>query len=355
MNNKITDSILSQWKSGRKTRTSSSGWISGNAVCCPFNGESTDSRGRGGLIVNANSAVSYSCFNCGYKTSFHPGRPLSYKFRKLLSWLGLSENQIQELVIEAIRLKELISLTRPEEVADSENYEYKIRPLPAEALSFMALYEFYALGEKNFPKYFVDAVQYVSDRKIDMQRYEFFYSPEVENKLSHRVIIPFKYQGTTVGWTSRAMVDGIVPKYHSSHEPNFVFNIDEQLPKNKFVIVCEGVFDAMAIDGVAVLGSECSEQQANIIDNLGKEVIVVPDFDRHLSKTGKKVWPGAKMIDYAMEYGWSVSFPVWRETCKDIGEAIVKYGKLFVLKTILDSKQQGRLKLELMKKRVFNE
>jgi hypothetical protein len=45
----------------------------------------------------------------------------------------------------------------------------------------------------------------------------------------------------------------------------------------------------MSIDGVAILGSECSEQQADIIESLGREVIVVPDFDKHTSKQGKEI------------------------------------------------------------------
>jgi DNA primase len=76
---------------------------------------------------------------------------------------------------------------------------------------------------------------------------------------------------------------------------------------------------------------------------LGREVIVVADRDR----------AGAKMVNNAIEYGWSVSFPVWLETCKDVNEAVVKYGKLFVLKTILDSKYSSKLKIELMKKKVY--
>jgi DNA primase len=108
--------------------------------------------------------------------------------------------------------------------------------------------------------------------------------------------------------------------------------------------VCEGPFDAMSVDGVAVLGNEVSEQQADIIDSLGRDVIVVPDADR----------AGAKLVDAALEYGWSVSYPIWQKDCKDIGSAVEKYGKLFVLKSILAGKETGRLKIELLKKRLYN-
>jgi DNA primase len=140
------------------------------------------------------------------------------------------------------------------------------------------------------------------------------------------------------------MYDDVKPKYHNSHEPNYVFNVDRQPAAGRFVIVCEGPFDAMSIDGVAILSNQCNETQADVIDALGREVIVVPDSDR----------AGAKLIDNAIEYGWTVSFPVWMETCKDINQAVCKYGKLFVLKSILAARETSKLKIELKKKRLYS-
>jgi DNA primase len=100
----------------------------------------------------------------------------------------------------------------------------------------------------------------------------------------------------------------------------------------------------MAIDGVAVLSNECSEIQADIIDSLAREVIVVPDADK----------AGAKLIAQAVEYGWSVSFPDWLRTHKDISAAVAEFGKLFVMKTIIESKQSNKLKIELHKRKLYN-
>jgi DNA primase len=121
-----------------------------------------------------------------------------------------------------------------------------------------------------------------------------------------------------------------------------VFNTDAQTKDNKFVIVCEGPFDAMAVDGVAILSNNINDTQAEIIDRLGKRVIVVPDFDR----------AGQRMIQDAIEYDWEVSFPTWSETCKDVGEAVQRYGKLFVVKNILDNAQASKLKINLMRKSI---
>ena len=345
MFNAVQDYTLSILPS--KRRRSQAGWLSFNAVCCHHNGDSADTRGRGGCITNPDGGVSYHCFNCQFKTSYQPGRPLSFKFRKLLNWLGADPTEVKRLVIEAIRVKELI---RPEDIKEpAEEIVFEAKSLPHEAQSFLALAEFYKLAEyQSTPKLFTDAVHYALDRKIDTIKYDLYWTPEVEHKLNHRVIVPFVYKGKTVGYTARATVDGIKPKYHSNHPANFVFNMDRQLPTSKFVLVVEGPFDAMSIDGVSVQTNEISEQQAEIIEGLGREVIYVPDFDQHLNKQGRPVWPGLAAVEQAIEYGWSVSFPVWRETCKDVNAAVIKYGKLFVMKAILEGKESNSLKIKLI-------
>ena len=116
------------------------------------------------------------------------------------------------------------------------------------------------------------------------------------------------------------------------------------LPTSPLARSLAGPFDALAIGGVAVLSNRISLQQAEIIDDLDREVIVVPDADR----------AGAALIDAAIEYGWSVSYPVWQKDYKDINAATVALGPLFVLKSILAARVRGRLKIELHKKRLYN-
>lgn len=343
----IADTVTQYWKTGRKTRQSASGWSSGNAPCCVHNGETADTRGRGGFIFNSNGAVSYKCFNCNYRASFVPGRHLNYKFRKLLTWLGVDENTVKRLVIDALRIKELIG--EPDEVEKtSEEVVYKPRPLPENAISFSELAQ---LPGQDLPGFVFNAVNYAAERTRAedsiLDRYDFYVTDVTEHNLHKRIIIPCYWKGKLIGYTSRTWDPGVKPKYHSEFDANYVYNVDKQKADSKFVILVEGPFDAMAIDGLAILHNECNETQADIIESLGKEVIVVPDFD----KRGYK-WSGESLVNQALDYGWSVSFPVWAETCKDVSEAVKKYGRLFVLKTILDAKQSNRLKIELMKKRV---
>ena len=56
-----------------------SGWLSFNAPCCIHNGENADRRKRGGIMNSPDGTLSFHCFNCGFKTSYTPGRKISLK------------------------------------------------------------------------------------------------------------------------------------------------------------------------------------------------------------------------------------------------------------------------------------
>ena len=323
-----------------KRKTTSSGWISFNAPCCHHNGESPDTRLRGGVIFSGQGTVNYHCFNCGFKSNYTPGRQLNYKFKKLLQWFGVDDRTVSRLVIEALRVKDLIG---PEQVVEAPvEVSLKSRPLPKQAQSFDDWLTELSLQDEDeqVNSYLSDAINYVLDRKVDIERYQFYWTDEQAYNLHKRVIIPITWKGKVMGYTARATDPNVKPKYHSSYEPGNVFNLDKQLADNKFVVVCEGPFDAMAIDGVAVLGAEISETQADLIEGLDKKVIVVADTDK----------AGQQMVDIAVKYGWSVSFPIWQQDYKDIYEAVENLGKLFVLKSIVDAVEDNPLKIQLRRK-----
>lgn len=335
-----------------RKKSSQSGWISFDAPCCVYRGESADTRSRGGIKTTPEGGVSYHCFNCNYKASYQPGRALSYKFRRLLNWFGVDELEVQRLAIEATRIRQLVQPDQIVKDTDRKEVTFESRELPEQARDITELATYYSLADYDVPSDYYDAVDYVvNKRRINTAKYNFYWTPEVAYNLHRRVIVPFYYQGNVVGHTARGTTDDIKPKYRSSHPADFVFNLDQQTSDKKFVIVCEGPFDAMSVDGVAVLTNEISKQQAEIIEDLDREIIVVPDFDvKPHPKSGRKIWAGQRLVDQAQELGWTVSFPVWRETCKDVNEAVVRYGQLFVLKAILESCETSKIKIELLKR-----
>jgi hypothetical protein len=184
-----------------RKKTGQNGWTSFNAPCCVHNGETADTRGRGGVKANAGQ-VSYHCFNCGYTASFIPGRHLTFKFRKLLAWLGADDLTIRRLVIEAVRLRELVAPDELERVPEEE-IVYEARTLPDQARNVVELANFYSLGDyNNVPAELLAAIEYVHRRAIDLNKYKFYWTPEQAYNLHRRIVIPYYYRGKTVGYTS---------------------------------------------------------------------------------------------------------------------------------------------------------
>lgn len=339
----IADATVAAFKSGRKTHTNSKGWIAGNAVCCIHNGETQDKRGRGGVIIGADGNVSWHCFNCCFKASYTPGYPLSHRFKRLMRWLNIDDSEIFRLTIEAQReqqRQELLGLVKIELPREELVVSFKKEPLPENAITFSGMLTFYVLKDDNsYPADYIHTVEYMSDRQVDMQKYDLYWSPVTQHKMNKRAIIPFTWKNEIIGYTARAINDQIIPKYIQHVDAGYVFNVDKQEKDWRFVLVCEGVIDAISVDGVAVLKAEVTEQQIDIIENLYRDIVVVPDFNK----------AGQKLIDVAINNGWSVAFPTWAETCEDINEAVVKYGKLFVLKDIVATIEHNPLKIQLLR------
>jgi hypothetical protein len=44
----------------------------------------------------------YHCFNCGYTASFILGRNIGFKARRLLEWIGVPENDINQINLESM-------------------------------------------------------------------------------------------------------------------------------------------------------------------------------------------------------------------------------------------------------------
>jgi DNA primase len=137
-------------------------------------------------------------------------------------------------------------------------------------------------------------------------------------------------------------MDTRIPKYIQDIQPGYVFGTDLQKANWQTAIVVEGVFDALSINGLAVLHAEINDAQVRLIRSLGKEVVVVPDQDE----------AGMKLVDRAVELGWAVSMPEWPEGVKDVNDAVIRLGRLAALITIMQAKETSKIKIQLRKKQL---
>jgi hypothetical protein len=228
-----------------KRKATPSGWISFNAVCCHHNGTSADKRQRGGIMLN--EGVSYHCFNCGFKCSWQPGRHISQKMNKFMRDLNMPDDVISQLRLEALRLNETDAVSVRSIVPTFDK-----RALPIDAKSFEEWRTFLKQSDDNYivPKAVIDAVEYMARRNFGIFDYPLYHSDKIG--FNNRIIIPFLYKGEVVGWTARAINDA-KPKYLSEQQPGYVFNLDAQHDDREFVIISEGPFDALSINGCALL------------------------------------------------------------------------------------------------------
>ena len=308
-----------------KKKLTSSGWTSFNAVCCNHFGHKPDRRMRGGVKLDGHN-WSMHCFNCGFKCNFVLGRSITAKTRNLLSWCGVDNEQIQRWSLESLQHKDLIDFTQP--TKQKVKIKFNEHKLPEGEIvdSYNPLHKVY--------------IEYLQKRKIDSS-YPFLITPNEKGRMANRVIIPYTYKNKIVGHTSR-FLDNKIPKYINEQQPGYVFNIDMQKPEWSVCLVTEGIFDALSIDGVALMHNDISSDQALLLSTLNKQLILVPDQDK----------TGLALCDKALELGYSVSLPDWDVDVKDVNDAVVKYGKLPTLLSILQCATNSKIKIEMQRKKI---
>jgi hypothetical protein len=313
-----------------KSKPSPSGWLSFNAPCCHHRGHSTDKRKRGGIRFD--DGIVYNCFNCKYTASWKPGRTLSGKFKSLCKWLGASDDDINTMVFEALKTESTDSVITYEEVPTFEE-----TALPEGSLPLSEWLDIDFGDDAELEAKFAEVVAYVYERGFNPLSNSFYWSPDPG--FSSRLILPFTYKGKNVGYTARKVGKGN-PKYLSDHNNNYVYNIDAQEDDQKYLFVTEGPFDALAVNGVALLGNQLNDQQFRLINQLGYEVIVIPDQDK----------PGIQLINKAQEYGWNVAFPNWESDIKDVNDAVNRYGRVFVTVDAIKTAVNGSIRITMKKK-----
>jgi hypothetical protein len=303
-----------------KTSKTPSGW---RTMDCPM---CTDKRKRGGLITTG-AKISYNCFNCGFTTGWEPNPTLGKKYKDLADKLGATAEEIHKAQIEILKYAEIL------ETEQETDYVYNLQKfdtvrLPESVISLDDL-------DIDHP-----VKKYAIDRGIDgLYPLMFFNEPLYKQRL----VVPFTYNNELVGWTGRHInpPDKTTPKYLHNMPSGYVFNIDRFADsKREIVIVTEGVFDAIMIDGIAIQGNSVGPEQAHLIEKLGKRIIICPDRDE----------AGTELMLQAAELGWEVSFPPWHVDCKDAADAVNMYGRLATVSSIIKHATNNKLKIEVKAK-----
>jgi len=300
-----------------RTNRTPSGWTTFDCPMC------SDKRKRGG-VIQGGVKISYHCFNCGYTTGWSPAPHLGKRYRDLVTALGVSSTDIHNVQIELMKHSEELS-----DVQDTD-YVYNFSKFdPIELPENTTMVDDLPDGH--------EVKEYARDRGV-LGLYPLLHFDEFPHK--KRLIVPFLYNNDVVGFTGRHInpPDKETPKYYHSLPSGYVFNLDKFTnAEREFVIVTEGVFDAILIDGISVMGNSVTAEQAHLIDKLGKRVILCPDRDE----------AGKELIAQAIELGWYVSYPDWSPEIKDAADACSRYGRLATLFSIINNATNNKIKIQV--------
>lgn len=326
--NNITQIIFEHLPINKKLTPS--GWYSFNCPMCIHKGHKPDTRSRGGFILSNDGGFSYNCFNCTFKTKWNPGSYFNSSNINLAEALNIPNDAIKTLKLNSLR------------EAENEQYEtnenFKIYSLPKNSISLKEGIE-KNLSDKNF----LNVLEYIYNRNPNLINwYDFYWSNETEYNINKRIIIPVCIENKIVGWNGRIVKEHMKPKYIAQVNKNTLFNVNVvNKPIRKYLFITEGVFDAISIDCVATMKSVLSDHQIQTLNSSKAFKIIVPDKDNS----------GRELVEQGLDHEYYVSFPKWK--FKDISEAVENYGRLPVLKHLINNVLTSPLKINLESKYYF--
>lgn len=321
----MTDNLL--WQAittgmlGRRQKHWPNGWTGIDCPMCVLRGESPDKRRRCGIRNDGTIVV--HCFNCGFCALYRPGNWISQSMRGFLAAIGTTKRDIGRVIIWAETVRREMGDTAPQEhVWLAPDYESAELPQGAKPLQAW-------LQDGCSDPWLVRVATYVLSRG-DALFDAAYWSPD----LQRYAIIPCSYMGRVVGWIARSAERNPKLRYLKEVPVNFLFNMDRLTqPKWQYVFIVEGAIDALAIDGIGLLGASLNQQQMAWIDQCGKQPVVIPDRDK----------AGARLAEIAAQRHWMVATPNfgrhqwWDEDIKDVAAAVQRHGKPYTVNSILNS------------------
>ena len=297
------------------------GWFSVLCRVCNDHGKKGP---RGGFKFDG-TAVGYNCFNCGHSAVFDPAyaKVPSKDMITVLQAFGIPDSEWKKVSYDAF----IHNYSKT--IKEYTTVEPEIVPLPK---------FFYPLTDDPNDEWCQYSIEYLADRGIDWMTYPFYCvrkDTHPDNKRWYgRLIIPIYKGNKIVFYQGRDITELHHKKYLNVSVPrdNILYGYDNLLVyTDEPLYVVEGWFDAYSLNGIAVFGNKMTQQQIQWLNRSHRPKVVIPD------RYGK----GHLLAEQAVSLGWKVSFLEMNDSCKDVNEAIQRYGLLYTLKTIVDNTTEG--------------
>jgi hypothetical protein len=269
---------------------------------------------RGGFRFDGES-VGYSCWNCGIKTRYEEGSGrLSRNFRQVLEAFGITRDDLTLL-----RSSMFSDAPLEKEVTIQSLKQVKLHT-PEVALPEKSQ----PIGVEGHESIQLPLAEYLLNRGIDPVKVKAHFS--LDPRFMRRVIIPFYRDGKIIYWQARHIDQQAKPRYlNCSASRDAVIYGYDQLYSGDVVplFVTEGVFDAIVLDGICLLGAALNEAKIEILKRTRRRIIFVIDRDRTGGELGRAV----------IDSGWEFSFVDPR--VKDPNESVVRFGLPYTIYYLL--------------------
>ena len=320
----LTDLVQQHLPSKRKTSAT------GIYICCPMcttMGEArNDTKFRSGFTVNPDQGFIFHCYNCNFSTKWEMNGRVSKNLMKFLTKIGIPSKQIP-IKLRLLGHDEKVESVKIEDDTPDVAIEFDEVKLPDNC----RLFEDWS-GDKHPPELFYKALEYLITRGDPVVKgWKYYWTSNTYFSWNQRVIIPFYHHGKIVGYTGRTFTDNPkLSKYYSRQPEDFMFNQDKLEGDLDTIMLVEGVFDAIAIKGVDILGNTLTQKQINLLNISKKRIILVPDRNE----------AGRRLLDQVLDQGWEISIPkLWMDDKKvrDCASSTKRYGRIVTLEQIIKS------------------
>lgn len=314
LNNKTIQSLIS---ASPLFHLSNTGWSVGKCPQC------SDYKERAGFKFDGNSII-YNCWNCSTTAGYEEqSGKMTKTFKSILEAMQLDMDEVSKILGSArlIIQPQTISTINLASLLEVDTSTPEIN-LPKKT---------YPLGHPEFIQFQEKIINYLLSRNIDPIKFNFFFS--FEEKLIDRVIIPFYRNEVLIYWQARLLPDALGKRYENPpiKREAVIFNIDKLYTFNEEpLFVTEGVFDAMLIDGIAILGSSLNDAKKELLRNSRRRLIFIIDKDKN----------GKSLAYEVLQEGWEITFTP--NGASDLSDSITKYGKLWSFHEIMKAIPKDR-------------
>ena len=303
------------------------GWFSTLCKVCNDHGH----KGNRAAFKFDEHTTGYNCFNCGIHAAYDSLSESGFtdSMQKVLNAWSIPKTDWGGVLHDSLHKQH--SDVHRSTVANVIDYEPKVLDIPS---------YFYRLTDDITDEIAQYAIQYLrEERSIDWTKHDFFLAKSTSDrgckKWLGRLIIPIYKKGELIFYQGRDLTDTQLKKYESPSQSksNVLFGFDHILSPTKRDVplyVVEGWFDAFHLNGVAVLGNAITKAHTYWLNQSGRQKVIIPD----------RFGNGLSLATEALSNGWSISTPDIGN-CKDINEAVNKYGILYVLNSIREHTYTG--------------